>query len=165
MKTNNQYCYDYPRPTVTVDIGVFRWIQGFVSHFSMSLNLEFLLIKRKKNPFKDTWALPGGFLDLKDENCEAAAARELFEETNIKVEPAELKLSGVYSDLNRDPRDSRVITVAYRVIVSKEIEAIAGDDAKEATWHSTSKINDIKFAFDHEKILKEMLAQEGVKLP
>lgn len=151
---NNQYCYDCHRPTVTVDIGVFRWSRDATN----GVYYEFLLIKRKKNPFKDCWALPGGFLDSKDENCEAAAVRELFEETNISIKPEELQLSGVYSNLNRDPRDPRVITVAYKIYVSNTIKAEAGDDAKEATWHRVSKRDEIDFAFDHKKILEDMIA-------
>ncbi|MEK6758101.1 MAG: NUDIX hydrolase, partial [Nanoarchaeota archaeon] len=81
----------YVNPASTVDLIVF--FDGGI-----------ILIKRKHEPFKDCWALPGGFLELGKETLEQAAVRELFEETSLITNPEELKLVGVYSDPRRDPR-------------------------------------------------------------
>lgn len=58
---------------VTVDIVVFR---------EKNTQKEILLIQRKNEPFKNQWALPGGFVD-NDEDLETAAKRELQEETCV----------------------------------------------------------------------------------
>src|SRR4051794_25243068 len=99
------YCYDYPRPSVTVDLAAFaREGEG----------LRVLLIRRKHDPFAGKWALPGGFLDI-DEPIEAAARRELKEETGLDV-PGPLAFVGVFGDPGRDPR-GRTISVAYAVLL------------------------------------------------
>src|SRR4249920_166480 len=67
------YCYDYPRPALTVDIALFHRLGN---------RIDVLLIKRGRNPFKGQWAFPGGFVE-KNESLEAAAARELLEETGL----------------------------------------------------------------------------------
>src|SRR5689334_8085891 len=92
------YTYDYPRPMVTVDIVVFT-IQDD--------DLKVLLIKRGIEPFKGAWALPGGFVG-EDESLEAAAKRELFEETH--VENVYLEQLYTFGEPGRDPR-GRVISV------------------------------------------------------
>ena len=71
----NRFCYDHPRPAVTVDLILFRRSEK---------RIEVLLIRRAGEPFKHEWALPGGFVD-RDESLEAAAARELEEETGYKA--------------------------------------------------------------------------------
>lgn len=71
------YTYDYPMASVTADIGVLRKAEDG--------RFEILLIKRKNEPYKDCWALPGGFMEM-DETLEKCAVRELKEETNIVVD-------------------------------------------------------------------------------
>ena len=66
------YTYEYPRPALTADVLVF-------SHDRR----EVILIRRKNEPYKDCWALPGGFMDM-NETIEQCAVRELKEETNIE---------------------------------------------------------------------------------
>jgi 8-oxo-dGTP diphosphatase len=85
------YCYDHPRPAVTVDIVVFARAGDA---------LRVLMIRRKSDPFAGRWALPGGFLEI-DEPIEAGARRELQEETGVKVE-GPLSLLGVWGDPGRD---------------------------------------------------------------
>src|SRR5579863_7145352 len=73
---------DFPRPSVTVDIAAFSVIDA---------ELRVLLIRRGEHPFKGSWALPGGFVRVGDghrdqgEDLDAAAARELEEETALTV--------------------------------------------------------------------------------
>jgi 8-oxo-dGTP diphosphatase len=132
------YTYKYPRPAVTVDILVFRK--------KMS---EVLLIKRLHPPFEGKWALPGGFMDM-DETLEAAAVRELEEETGLSG--IELKQLHAFSALDRDPRHRTVSVAFYGVLENEQTLARAGSDAKEAEWFN---LNDLPpLAFDHDKILK-----------
>jgi len=108
-----------------------------------------VLIKRKKEPFKGYWALPGGFLENGKESLEEAASRELFEETNLKTNPDELRLVGVYSDPKRDPRGHVISHVYEARNYSGELKA--KDDAQEINIFKEIPNN---LAFDHKKILE-----------
>ena len=96
-------------------------------------NYYVLLIKRKNAPFKDLWALPGGFLNL-GESTLSGAIRELKEETGLVVSRDNL-LGGpiVSDDPSRDPR-SQVVSIAYRFNLKKMPNVIADDDAIDADW-------------------------------
>jgi len=115
---------------------------------------EIALIKRKNPPFKDMYALPGGFVEY-GETTENACVREAKEETGLDVEI--VKLVGVYSDPGRDPR-GHVISIVY-LCKPKTANIKAGSDAKEAQWIKIEEIKkgEIKLAFDHEKIIKDAL--------
>jgi len=134
-----QFTYDYPRPMVTVDTVI---VAG-------KKKPRVLLIQRKHAPFAGSWAIPGGFVEM-DESLEAAAARELREETG--VETGDLKQIGTFGDPGRDPR-GRTISVVYLArIKSKDADAKAADDASAVGWH---RLDDLpKLAFDHDKILE-----------
>ena len=67
---------DYERPSVTVDMLIFAVDKS-------GENKRLLLIKRKNHPYLGCWALPGGFVEMK-ESLREAAARELEEETGVK---------------------------------------------------------------------------------
>ncbi len=134
-----RYCYDYPRPGVSADIAVFAFDQS---------NIHILLIKRGNEPFKEKWALPGGFLEMSEtiENC---ASRELFEETSIKN--ACLEQFYTFSSVNRDPR-GRVLTVAFWSLIEMNLAGIsAGDDAVQAEWYLLNELPEL--AFDHAEIV------------
>lgn len=109
-----------------------------------------LLIRRKNAPFEGQYALPGGFVDI-GETVEAAAKRELMEETGVKA--GKLRLIGVYSDPARDNR-GHTCSVAYLTIV-KTPKAAAGDDAAEVAWIANWRRE--KLAFDHRKILTDAM--------
>lgn len=135
------FCYDYPRPAVTVDIAIFT---GEVP--------DLLLIRRKHSPFEGAWALPGGFIEMK-ESLEEAALRELEEETEISGVP--LTEIGAFGDPFRDPR-GRVITIAYAAILEKPMLKVkAGSDASGVAWFSTANLPTL--AFDHEEIIRKAL--------
>lgn len=107
-----------------------------------------VLVKRKNNPYKGKWVLPGGFVRY-GEKVELAAVREAREETGLKVKLQ--RLAGVYSDPERDPR-GHVVSVCFlaRPVGGKLIAASDADDAKVF-----KKIPWEKLAFDHEKILRD----------
>ena len=131
---------NYKIPSVTADIFIF------------DENLNFILIKRKNNPFKDYWALPGGFVEY-GESVETAAIREAKEETSIDVEL--MDLVNVYSEPDRDPR-GHTITAAFTA-KGNFSDRKADDDASDIAIFSAEKLDEIKLAFDHEKIINDCL--------
>ena len=134
------HTYEYPRPSVTVDIVVYGYDGG--------KQLKMLLIQRGSDPYKGSWALPGGFVDM-DETLEAAALRELEEETGVK----DLYLEQLYTfgTPGRDPR-GRVISVAYFSLVNlQDHPAVAASDADQAEWFPINDLPDL--AFDHRDII------------
>jgi 8-oxo-dGTP diphosphatase len=134
------YTYEYPRPALSVDIVVFALDEH---------DLQVMLVERDLQPFAGEWALPGGFVGI-DEALDAAARRELEEETGLK----NIFLEQLYTfgDVHRDPRD-RVVTVAYYALVNLAGHDVhASSDARSAAWFT---VNDLpKLAFDHDKILR-----------
>jgi 8-oxo-dGTP diphosphatase len=139
------YCYEYPRPAVTVDLAAFALF---------GTDLRVLLIRRKHAPFAGRWALPGGFLEI-DEPIEAAARRELREETGFTV-PGPVELIGVFGDPGRDPR-GRTISLVHAAVVRHTPAPVAGaDDAAEAAWCDPRRSSNL--AFDHDAILAAALA-------
>lgn len=111
-----------------------------------------LLIKRSNDPYKNQFALPGGFVN-KGETIEEAIKREVYEETSLEVHP--IDILGVYSDPKRDPR-GHMMTVVFIVLVIRGNPS-SGDDAKEISWIPIEKINDIKIAFDHKLVIHDYL--------
>lgn len=137
--------YDYPRPSVTVDVVVFG-LDGDT--------LKVLLIKRGRpgTVFEGCWAIPGGFVD-ENEDLDDAARRELREETH--AEPAYIEQLATFGKPGRDPR-GHIISVAYMALVRTDSMVIeAGDDAEKdsATWMPVNDLHKIKLAFDHAEIL------------
>lgn len=147
----------YERPSVTADIVIFTLDEDD--------DLNILLIKRGGYPYKDRWAIPGGFLDVGKESIDEAAARELKEETNV----VGVFLNQLYTfgALNRDPRTT-VVTVAYTALVPKQsLNISAGDDAKDARLFKIKfdvtgmvfmsddlTITEDDLAFDHNEIIR-----------
>lgn len=141
MSIEGKYTYDWPRPMVTVDAAVFRYSAG---------RCELLLIKRKNEPFRGKWALPGGFVDM-DEELEDAVVRELTEETDLTGVP--LEQMHTFGTIGRDPR-GRQITIVFMGIADERKNNIkAGDDAAEAKWFDIKNLPD-DMAFDHDHVAK-----------
>lgn len=141
MVKKGKYIYDWPRPMVTVDAVVF----GFFGS-----RAKLLLIKRRNEPFKGRWALPGGFVGI-DEELERAAARELAEETGLVG--ISLEQMHTFGDVGRDPR-GRQITIAFMGIVREgQTKIKAGDDAAKARWFDIEKLPK-DMAFDHNEVAK-----------
>lgn len=135
------YQYDYPHPAVTVDVVVFTLRDG---------QLKLLLIKRAGEPYRGKWALPGGFVQL-DEALDAAAARELEEETGVSK--VYLEQLYTFGRVDRDPRE-RVITVAYYALIpSDKLELRAATDAEAVGWFGLEELP--KLAFDHKDIVAQ----------
>jgi 8-oxo-dGTP diphosphatase len=139
------YCYEYPRPMVTVDLVVFSLAQQ---------SLRVLLVRRGREPFAGKWAIPGGFLEM-DEPAEAGARRELREETGLEIAGTAEPI-GFFARPDRDPR-GRTIALAHAAVVPPgEHKAQGGDDAVEAVWFKIG--TSVELAFDHAEILDHALA-------
>jgi len=135
------YTYQYPRPAVTVDA------------ILISKKNTVLLIERDREPYKGSWALPGGFIEM-DEPLETACHRELEEETGLKV--GLLIQFKAFGGVNRDPRH-RTISVVFYSFQDEEAIPKAGDDAAKAQWFPLSQLP--KLAFDHRLVLEEFQAE------
>lgn len=128
----------YDRPSVAADIAVFTVMSGDTNHEYRKLpqkKLKLLLVRRAEEPFKNLWALPGGFL-RKGETIYQAAKRELKEETG--TERAHLEMCCTFSEQNRDPR-GWIISQAFMALMNSEDHNLmnnlhAGGDADEVAW-------------------------------
>ncbi|MFZ2900699.1 MAG: NUDIX domain-containing protein [Saprospiraceae bacterium] len=135
------YTYEYPRPALTVDCVIFGYGTG--------QSLKVLLIQRSLPPFEGQWALPGGFVDM-EENLEAAALRELAEETGMTDVFIEQLFT--FGDPGRDPR-GRVVSVAYYALVNlTEHPLRASSDARRVGWFPAYQLPHL--AFDHARIVE-----------
>ena len=141
------YTYEYPRPALTVDCVVFGLDEE---------DLKVLLVRRDLPPFRDRWALPGGFVRM-EESVDDAARRELREETGLTLADLYLEQLYTFGGVGRDPR-GRVVSVAYYALVNLADHRVqAATDARDAAWFSVS--DPPSLAFDHDAILEAALAR------
>jgi 8-oxo-dGTP diphosphatase len=133
---------------VTVDLAIFT---------VRDEQLQVLVIKRGTPPFAGALALPGGFVE-RDEDLDAAAARELAEETGLDAGELYLEQLGAYGAPDRDPR-GRVVTVSYVALMPDLPLPTTGGDASDAQWVpvdavlASSSSPPLELAFDHRQIL------------
>lgn len=146
--------YAFEPFAVTVDLAVFTVREGA---------LHVLLVERGQEPYAGRWALPGGFV-LPEESAEAAAGRELAEETGIAdVGGLHLEQVRTYSEPDRDPR-MRVVSVAFAALVPDPPDVRGGGDAARAAWLPYSPAAYRPLAFDHDRILADAHDRVGAKL-
>jgi 8-oxo-dGTP diphosphatase len=134
------YTYEYPRPAVSADIAL------------VYQKKSILLIRRLNDPYKDCWALPGGFMDM-DETLMECAYRELNEETNLQG--IDLQQFKTYDAIGRDPR-ARVLTtvfVGFTMQLHKS-QLKAADDASDYRWCDLKNLPEL--AFDHQLIIEDI---------
>ncbi|TAN39501.1 MAG: NUDIX hydrolase [Candidatus Methanoperedens sp.] len=111
---------------------------------------KLVFIKRKNDPFKGHFALPGGFVEV-GETVETAAVREAKEETGLDVDI--IKLLGVYSEPSRDPR-GHTVSVCFLALGRGNLKA--GSDALDTGLFGINEIPEL--AFDHNKIIKKAMS-------
>lgn len=135
------YTYQYPRPAVTADCVV----------LTRESTPQVLLIQRGNDPFRGSWAFPGGFMEM-DETTEQCAIRELEEETGLQL--TDVRQIGAYSRVDRDPR-GRTVSVAYLAVIDSPVPVTAHDDAALARWFPITALPPL--AFDHTDIMNDAI--------
>lgn len=153
---------DYPRPSVAVDLVIFTIIDA---------QLRVLVVKRQEHPFKGDWALPGGFVRVGEsskeqgEDLDAAARRELQEETGLDPDRVHIEQLFSFGRANRDPR-MRVISVAYFALVRPDLAPFvkAGGDVSHAEWLPVEQLKKTDLGFDHREIIETALSRVRGKL-
>jgi 8-oxo-dGTP diphosphatase len=143
------YTSDYPIISVTVDVVCLARRDG---------ERQVLLVERGSDPFQGRLAFPGGFVDI-DEDLEAAALRELREETSLAA-PGVLEQLGAYGRPGRDPR-GRTVSIVYLALPDEAAAVRGGDDAADAGWYPITELlqDPGRLAFDHAEILRDALAR------
>jgi len=141
---------------IAVDLAVFT-VRGDA--------LQILLVERGTTPWQGFPALPGGFLDDNREDLDAAAERELAEETGLDLGRAHLEQLRTYGSPDRDPR-RRVVTVCYLAFVPDLPAPEPGGDARAAAWQPVQTVLDsrMKLAFDHQRIVADAVERARSKL-
>lgn len=147
---DRRFSYDYARPALTVDVAI----------VTREADPRVLLIRRKKDPFAGTWALPGGFVD-ENEKLADAARRELREETG--VDAGDLEQLYTAGDPGRDPRGWTVSVVYLARVDADAVKPVAADDAAEVGWFPLAELPDL--AFDHGSILARAAARLADRAP
>lgn len=156
-----KFVYDYPMPAVTTDCAI------FTTDYHEN-NIKVLLIKRKNEPYKDCWALPGGFLEP-NETVIDCCIREVAEETGIDLKSSKFEKAfniGIYDNPDRDPRQRTisilsVATICYHWIEIGYLGLASGDDAIDAKFINVDKLSEMNLAFDHKDMLRQSLAYCG----
>lgn len=144
----------FPAFAVTVDMVILTMSDS---------RLHVLLVRRGVAPFKDMWAIPGGF-KRPTESLDEAAKRELAQETGVDSAGL-LTQFGAYGDPGRDPR-MNVVTVAYLAVLRDVGSVVAGTDAAAAALQPVSKAlnGKLELAFDHAQILRDAVERVRVDL-
>ncbi len=155
---------DYERPSVTADVCAFMIRSEETESYRRDPEnrLSLLLIKRGAHPYKDKWALPGGFLQP-DETVEQCALREIKEETDVL--PSSIMPVGVFSEPGRDPR-GWIISSAYLSVISEEsVKQVGMDDAADAQWFTVDfepSGDDHRLTLRHDDtVLEALLTKES----
>lgn len=134
------YTYEYPRAALTVDS---------IVYVKTDKTIKVLLIERGSEPYKNKWALPGGFIEM-DETLERACIRELEEETGLVLN--KMRQFRTYDAINRDSRH-RTISVVFTAELPELADVIGSDDAARAEWIAIDKLPEL--AFDHAQIVND----------
>ena len=136
-----------------------HWGEPSVTTDTVAYNGDkILLIRRGNYPYKNFWALPGGFFEKTDEDLNFGAQRELKEETGIDIDPKYFRQIKTYGH-NFDPR-MKIVDVAFSVRVNKkDMDKVKGlDDACDARWFQIDKLP--KLGFHHEQIINDFLKED-----
>lgn len=118
---------------------------------------EILLISRKKSPFQDKFALPGGHLEESDESLRACCAREAEEEVNFKVHEDKLEKLTFLDHPKRDPRPGKRISTVFHVDVPDITylkDCKAQSDAEAIHIVNIANLTKEQMAFDHWEVIE-----------
>ena len=136
---------EYPQFAVTVDVVILTIVDE---------HLQVVLVRRRDDPYKGMWALPGGF-KRPDETLKDAASRELREETGVEAADY-LNEFGAYGDPGRDPR-MNVVTIGFLAVLRDVGDLAGGSDAVDARLVPVADAigGEVGLAFDHGRILQD----------
>lgn len=136
----------FPSPLVTVDSVLFTLHEQA---------LRVLLVKRATQPQQGRWGLPGGFIDMtQDDSTRATALRKLTEKTGVS--PSWLEQLDTFSGATRDPRGWS-LTIAWYALISWVACAPHIASVSDAKWVPVTALEDIDLAFDHREIIQAAL--------
>ena len=136
----------FPSPIVTVDSALFTLLEK---------QLCILLVKRNHHPFLDHWGLPGGFIDMKqDDSARATALRKLTEKTGVL--PSWLEQLETFSGPNRDPRGWSLTSTWYALIAQEDCQPHV-ESVSDAFWTPVDTLPTLTLAFDHALIIEAAL--------
>ena len=156
-------------PLVNPETGEVEWIARNIAALVMVLGynkqgkLHVLAnVRGPKTPdseFRGCWCMPCGYLDY-NETIKEAAVREVFEETGVKLNPNNLILFYINDIPEEDKRQN--VTFRYRCTIKEPIEDIKltdknseDEEVSSIKWIPIDKINNYKWAFNHDKIIIE----------
>jgi len=135
-------------------------VDAVVFGYSRNEGVSVLLIQRKYEPFKNAWAIPGGFV-MEGESLEQAVRRELVEETGINVQYLEQLYT--FGEPGRDPRQ-HIVSIAYFALVKSSLfqQLNASTDAENAQWFNIDHLPVL--AFDHQVVLSKAIERVRAKV-
>ena len=136
----------YELPAVTADCIIFSEDGKFVRTVVRGP-------KTKPTEFANTYAIPGGFVGIREEPMDAAT-REYKEETGL--EAANLQLLYVATAPYRDPRQRTYSFVYWGVAPMEDAETEDKEEVSKTEWTNVDALvsGDIPMAFDHQVILR-----------
>jgi 8-oxo-dGTP diphosphatase len=147
LRLKKTYQYEWPRPAVTVDVVLFTVVGAL-----QEMRLQVLLVRRKGEPLRGWWALPGGFV-RESEDLPDAAARELKEETGVTG--AFLEQVTAVGTPGRDPRGHTVTVVWMGLVPGERHQLTASGDAAAVGWFDVAGPAALpRLAFDHAALLQ-----------
>lgn len=150
LTMENYQINDFKNPLFTVDSVLFTVVDE---------QLKVLMVKRASEPFVGRWALPGGFVDIEnDDNTDMTAKRKLKEKTSVS--PQYLEQLQVVSGLNRDPRGFSATLVYYALIAEQEVTSHI-DTVDDVQWVAIDDLESLAVAFDHKQLIE--LAQQRLQ--
>jgi len=134
-------------------------VDAVIFGYDAAEGISVLLIKRRIDPFKTWWALPGGLVKT-SESLEQAVRRELKEETGVEIQYLEQLYT--FGDPDRDPRNRSVTVSYYGLVRPKNFRLVASTDAEDARWFNVAELP--RLAFDHKSIFEMAISRLRGKL-
>ena len=129
-------------------------VDAVVFGYDQERGISVLLIRRKIEPYKSMWALPGGLV-LKGESLDHAVQRELREEAGIDVNFLEQLYT--FGNPDRDPRNHAISVSYFGLVRPSDFDIVARTDAEEASWFNIAKLP--RLAFDHKKVVETAITR------
>lgn len=140
--------HDFDVPLCTVDIAIFSLINS---------EIHVLMVQREEHPYKDKWALPGGFIHLnEDDSTESAAHRTLQYKTGMYS--AYLEQVKTISSPKRDPRGWSLTVLYFALVDFNQVET-----DNKSIWISISDLKHHELAFDHNELIDEAVKRLHAK--